>query len=355
MYSGPLFLAIWGERFRSEKARIAIERKKIRSVGLDQRPSLTSDTNHPLALSGNFFSHYIREGITKKGLKTQEKRASFLSRALVIMVEKESIRVVAEGTLPTGYSDDGGSFNEGEDDVEDGSGHKSVISDDDTRNSPSSRRSSGQDSSQYMMKNGDDDDLTIAKRENQAVMISRMTFIAVLVLITVGISVGVFVYVDGQEQSAFELYFGEDSYLIFSKLGESVYERFAQLDSMTVALASAYINVTSDISAQWPLGTYHDFAVMASKARSLSQAVAFQQYYFVPNNQDVRAVWEDYAREHGSDWITQTLKVLVDDESYQGKKPSLLSGARQPYNTTQETAEEGIQYAAEVLPPNSGP
>jgi uncharacterized membrane-anchored protein YhcB (DUF1043 family) len=319
-----------------------VEARKIRSI-FDFIVSQTTNASKQHDRRIQYFHHTIY--------------LLFYSESAIMSDDKDIPKKATEGTVPLGYSDDDVSFND-EDDIVDLSGHQSVVSDDDSKNSPSSRRSStqGDSATNNMTRNNNDGgELIIAKRENQAVMIWKMVFIAVLVLITVGISVAIFVYVDGQEQSDFEVYFEEDSYKIFSELGVSIYQRFAELDSMTVALASAYVNVTSSTSALLPSGPLKDFAVIAAKTRSLSQAVAYQHYHFVPNDEDIRASWEDYAREHGSDWILQSLQVLVDDESYQGKKPSLLSGARQTFNTTEDKAKKGIQFGSKVLPPNSGP
>mmetsp|Transcript_27427 Transcript_27427/g.65843 ORF Transcript_27427/g.65843 Transcript_27427/m.65843 type:complete len:1348 (+) Transcript_27427:241-4284(+) len=200
----------------------------------------------------------------------------------------------------------------------------------------------------------DDDDVSIAKRENQAVMIWKLVVLSVLVLITVGVSITVFVYVDSKEQQAFEANYEEDVEKIFTDVGVSIGHRFAQLDAIALGTAS-YANATS---ARWPGVTIPDSAVKFAKARSATGAVSLAQYQFVANelSEEVaqRMLWENYARLNGPLWLEDALKTQQRDETYQGL--SVDDTLFKDYlDRSIDRANEGINYAREVVPFGTGP
>ena len=200
----------------------------------------------------------------------------------------------------------------------------------------------------------DDDDVSIAKRENQAVMIWKLVVLSVLVLITVGVSITVFVYVDSKEQQAFESNYEDDVEKIFTDVGVNLGHRFTQLDAIALGAAS-YANATN---ARWPGVTIPDSAVKFAKARSATGAVSISQYQFVSNelSEDVaqRMLWENYARLNGPLWLEDALKTQQLDESYHGWNvdDSLFKDS---LDTSIDLANEGINYAREVVPFGTGP
>ncbi|KAL3912901.1 MAG: hypothetical protein SGILL_006705 [Bacillariaceae sp.] len=189
----------------------------------------------------------------------------------------------------------------------------------------------------------------IAQRENQAVLIWKMVVISAMILITIGVSIAVFVYVDSKEQQAFESNFQEDTFKIFSDLGGGIVQRFSQLDQMAIDLVS-YAN-TSD--SEWPYVTMPNYAVRASKSRRSSGAVAMETFYYINETNSglvadrSRAEWQSYSRENGEEWMRRALALQEIDDSYLGDQVS-------PEELV-EIEHSGIWYGNEVLPYNSGP
>jgi hypothetical protein len=231
-------------------------------------------------------------------------------------------------------------FTDGGDD-EDDSSHVSPNSSSFGSFSSSSRRMKKDDNT------GENASLKIAQRENIAVHASKMAILAVLILITIGASIAVFVYVDQKEVSDFTSNLEEDAYKIFSDVSAAIVERFSQLDELALAMVS-YANLTSSV---WPLVTVPNFAVRASKARSISSAVAIETFPFVTDvneketeGQD-RKTWEAYAKANGIEWVMKSLAVQAVDESYYGEQPS----------DDITVKPRDIWYDNEIVPPESGP
>lgn len=254
-------------------------------------------------------------------------------------------------TLPLGQSDDEASLiGEGDEGRQDVSGHQSIMSDDDTGGYPDSLRSSASGTEAIRQKKDDGGELATIKRDNETLLILKLVIISVLALISVGLSVTVFVYVDSQEHDDYVTNYEDDTYRIFADLGMALYLRFAELDSLAVTLAAYAASSSTNMTFQGPPVTLPDFAVRVAKVRSMSHAVAFEQYHFV--NEDDREEWEEYARGHSNEWIQQALEVQMADDSYHGIKPSLETILA---NDTDLSAMDGIQYGSQLLPPNSGP
>jgi hypothetical protein len=219
----------------------------------------------------------------------------------------------------------------------------------DSGTSPSSRSVLTTNSNRRDNGRGDPNGFDIAERETQAVVIWRVIVISAMVLITVGVSIAVFVYVDSKEQSNFETNFEEDAFKIFSDFGKGVIQRFAQLDTLALSMVS-YANVSGD--SDWPMVTVPNFAVRASKARSSVGAVAVETFHFIPEAEgsewqnNTRKEWEQYSRENGKKWVTEALAVQQVDDSYEGE--SL------PENVI-AVVHNDIWYGDEVMPEDSGP
>jgi hypothetical protein len=221
--------------------------------------------------------------------------------------------------------------------------------DDDSGMSPSSSSYQGS----YRRNNKDDTAteggaMKIAQRENQAVRASKMVVMSVLVFITITASIGVFIYVDSNEKADMRSNFQEDASKVFSDVGAAIVQRFAQLDGMVVAMIS-YANLTGSV---WPLVTVSDYAIRASKARSISGAIAIESFPYVGDvngkeaeGQD-RKSWETYSNQNGNDWVIRSLAVQSVDESYHGQQMPDEFVSVEP---------TGIWYGDEIVPPGSGP
>lgn len=210
-------------------------------------------------------------------------------------------------------------------------------------------------SNRYKRKNKEDDPqgFDLAQRENQAVVIWRLVVISAMVLITIGASIAVFVYVDSKEQSAFEDNFDADAIKIFTDLQAGIVQRFVQLDTLATSMVS-YVNVVGDTSMKWPFVTMPNFAIYASKARSSAGAIAVETFQYIPDEEDTeqenssttRSQWEQYTRENGNSWVRESIAVQLMDETYQGES--------WPENMV-AVEHSKIWYGNDILPDNSGP
>jgi hypothetical protein len=186
-------------------------------------------------------------------------------------------------------------------------------------------------------------------KETKALVIWKVVVISVMVLITVGASVAVFVYVDSKEQSSFEENFEDDALKIFSDLGKNIIQRFAQLDSLAMAMVS-YTNVSGN--TDWPFVTIPNYAVRASKARTNTGALAIENFYYIQDSvvtewkNSSRKEWEQYTREQGNQWVSQALVVQDIDDSYVGARLS---------DDVVVVEHSDIWYGSEVVPENRGP
>lgn len=152
----------------------------------------------------------------------------------------------------------------------------------------------------------------IAKQENQNVFRLRLLVITVLLLSTIGVAVGVFLYVSRSEQQSFEQSFRDDSDKILDSVGIALDLSLGSVDAFLVSLVS----YARDTNASWPFVTYPDYAVKVAKLRSLSKAVQVTQYHIVSGEQ--REEWEAYSVAHDG-WVENGIKTQISDESYEGR------------------------------------
>ena len=191
--------------------------------------------------------------------------------------------------------------------------------------------------------------LKIAQREHQAVMIWKMVVMSAMILITIGVSIAVFVYVDSKEQEAFESNFQDDTFKIFSELGGGIVQRFSHLDHMAIDMVS-YANTSG---SEWPYVTLPNYALRASKSRRSTGAVAMENFYYIQETNTSlvadkgRHEWQSYTRDNGEAWTQRTLELQEIDDSYMGDQAS-------PEGTI-EVEHSGIWYGSTNVPSNSGP
>lgn len=156
-------------------------------------------------------------------------------------------------------------------------------------------------------------------RIRRAVTFSRVLLLSVLALSTVGVAFGVYLYTSNSEDRSFEDQFDEDAQKILESIGTS-------LDFMLGALDSFVVNEVSYAEAlnwTWPFVTFPDFAVGASKLRSLSKAVVVSQYPVVLESE--RFAWEKYSMTHEG-WVDKGLHIQKNDETFQGTNVDEWSG-----------------------------
>jgi class 3 adenylate cyclase len=182
------------------------------------------------------------------------------------------------------------------------------------------------------------DDPTIARKENAAVLTSRIVVLAVLVLSTSGVAFAVYYYINKTEETEFDSQFVDDSYKVFQALGSVLDLSLGTVDAFVVSMVS----YASASNSTWPFVTLPNHAARVAKIRSLSKALIIQQYQIVA--EEDRADWEIYANDNKG-WVEDVLVTQINDDIFQGWK-----------NVTEyDPTSPGIVYGTGLAQPNSGP
>lgn len=146
----------------------------------------------------------------------------------------------------------------------------------------------------------------------RAVNCSRALILSVLACCTFGVAFGVFHYVSQAEERAFEDQFNEDSLKVLESIGTTLDFTLGAVDSFVVN----EVSYAQSLNWTWPFVTFPDFAVSASKLRSLSKAVVVSQYPLVLESE--RAQWEAYSVEH-EEWVNKGLETQKNDATFEGE------------------------------------
>lgn len=147
----------------------------------------------------------------------------------------------------------------------------------------------------------------------RAVCCLRFSVIAVLLLSTIAVALGVYYFIDTNENNNFESNFGDDAEKVFEALSTSLFLTLGAVDSYVMGLVS-FANFTNQ---EWPFVTITDYAVRLAKVRSHSQAKIIQQSHFVTKEQ--RTKWENYTIMNDG-WVQDSLNVQLTDPTFDGKK-----------------------------------
>ena len=153
----------------------------------------------------------------------------------------------------------------------------------------------------------------------RAVNCSRAFILCVLFCSTLGVAFGVYFYVQQAEERAFEDQFEEDSLKVLESIGTNLDFTLGAVDSFVVN----EVSFAQSHNWTWPFVTFPDFAVTASKLRSLSKAVVVSQYPFVPESQ--RFEWEDYTVKNDW-WVDKGLETQKNDATFEGTNVEEWSG-----------------------------
>jgi hypothetical protein len=156
-------------------------------------------------------------------------------------------------------------------------------------------------------------ELDIARQEHQAVMIFKFLMTLILIMVTIGVAVAVFFFVSSEEYDSFYYGFEEASIEIFEAIGTYLTMDMSAIDAFAVTLVSYAASQTDDMN--WPFVTLPDHGVRASKTRTMTKALALEQYHLVNNIE--RQSWENYAFENEA-WVQESIDVQLTDPSYEG-------------------------------------
>jgi hypothetical protein len=159
-----------------------------------------------------------------------------------------------------------------------------------------------------------DESVQIAKKENRAVMTSRVVMFGVLIVTTIVVAFLVFYSMSGQEKAEFETAFAVNSLKIFESLGSSMDSKLEAVDS----LAMLFVSSAREKNESFPYTVLPDFASKAAKVRISSHAIALQQYQYV--EEDQRSEWEVFAKENEG-WVQEVIDVERKDSTFGAPAP----------------------------------
>jgi hypothetical protein len=152
----------------------------------------------------------------------------------------------------------------------------------------------------------------LARTETRTVRGLKLLVLAVLLCSMILVALGVYKYTKNSEETSFVQQFDDDGHKVLDALGVSLAMALGAIDALVVSLVShaAATNQT------WPFVTIPDFAVRASKIKSLSHTPYLVLYPYVLPEQ--RAEWEAYSAKHGNAWVAESIAVQEQDVNYQG-------------------------------------
>lgn len=148
-------------------------------------------------------------------------------------------------------------------------------------------------------------------KEDSAVLTVRSVIFSLLVLSTIGMSLGVYFFLRTGERRSFERVFEDQATKLLDAIGRRLDRSVGVMDSHATSLASfsAATNMT------WPFVTIPDSEIRLSKARMQSRALVIQQLHVVPNT--LRNLYEGFTFVD-SDWVEDTVELQQDDTTIEG-------------------------------------
>jgi hypothetical protein len=139
----------------------------------------------------------------------------------------------------------------------------------------------------------------------------RVIVMVVLLVSTIGVAFGVYLYISQTEVHQFEKSFHDDAQKVFESIGSSLEQMLGSIDilSATVVSTAHYTNQS------WPFVTIPGFAIHAAKVRSASDGIGI---FFQPLvTADERSQWEEYSiANHG--WVIESMHLQEMDPNYFG-------------------------------------
>ena len=150
----------------------------------------------------------------------------------------------------------------------------------------------------------------MVEEENSAVFTVRSLVFLVLVISTVGTSLGVFFYLNRAQTSDFESNFEDDALKVFDAISEQIEKSLGAIDAYNLDLAS----YASSTNMNWPRVTIPDSAARMSRALIQAKASSLQQVHVVP--QADMDGFLNYALAN-SEWVDETFNLQETDPSFE--------------------------------------
>ena len=164
----------------------------------------------------------------------------------------------------------------------------------------------------------EDQDKILAQEETRAVSRLRSVVIAVLVVSTTAVAMGVHFYLKNAEENHFRDTFTTDADKVVNNIAEGFTRMMAATDALTVNIVSH----ARDTNQTFPFVVLPDFGVQATKARKLAPTLYYSVSYKVSNEN--RAAYEDFTVTHDA-WVSETLRTQALDDTFFGVTPTIDS------------------------------
>lgn len=172
-----------------------------------------------------------------------------------------------------------------------------------------------------------DSDVAISKNETQSVNRVKFIAVSVLVLSAIGVALTIYYYVKNSETSTFVDSYTFDSQKVLEAIGTSIGNNLGALDSF----ATNAVSFAAATNQTFPYVTLPDFALKASKVRSLSDGLYISFQPVIQSNQ--RFAWEVYAMNNEG-WVNDTKRMQETDKYYYGNVSYGLPNPTQIFNYT---------------------
>jgi class 3 adenylate cyclase len=143
---------------------------------------------------------------------------------------------------------------------------------------------------------------TLAKNETRAVAWLRLLVLCVLLAVTLAVSISVYFYSHGNEESEFELAIEDHASKIVSAFQENADRRLGAIESFAVGVTSHAMFSNST----WPNVTVPDFEIRGAISRKLADVISLQVWPIVTT--ETRAGWRHYSVDNQG-WLEEGIEI----------------------------------------------
>lgn len=169
---------------------------------------------------------------------------------------------------------------------------------------------------------------TLARRETRRISILRMAVMSALLLTTIIVSVGVFLYTRNEQQDNFHSVFEESASQVIDSFHGLVEKNLAAVASLSTDFTSYALLQKQTTNITFPFVTLPDFAQRGSHFRA--QSGAFVLHWTPLVTDETRDAWELYASEHRG-YIDEQFEIdsmarAQQDRDYGNTRRSLEMG-----------------------------
>ena len=139
----------------------------------------------------------------------------------------------------------------------------------------------------------------LARKETRVVSLFRLAVIAVLIIATVLVSVGVYLYTSRQETNEFESQFKDQSDKVIEAFYQNIEKKLDALSTFSYSLTGYALSQ----GETWPFVTLPNFELQGRSAMINAEALSTSVIPVI--SEEDRAAWEDYVPKH-ADWIKES-------------------------------------------------